>query len=176
MQSFSHTENESSSTDAKQHCSCCRLQFLLTSMAYNLTTAPARPNLGHMNRKTPFQFISRVLQSLWLPTIWLRHHPLRGVDSVRLQILKHKHRCAVPMTVSNQNCLWHPQTSALSHETVTHIQVLLYGKVPNHSMHLVLSLSTTWWGKERRSFYVITPMQYKPDARTQGTDIVISKW
>ena len=32
-------------------------------------------------------FISRVLQSLWLPAIWLRHHPLRGVDSVRLQIL-----------------------------------------------------------------------------------------
>ena len=32
-------------------------------------------------------FISRVLQSLWLPAIWLRHHLLRGVDSVRLQIL-----------------------------------------------------------------------------------------
>ena len=32
-------------------------------------------------------FISRVLQSLWLTSIWLRHHPLRGIDSVRLQIL-----------------------------------------------------------------------------------------
>ena len=41
--------------------------------------------------QTHFQFtihfISRVLQSLWLPAIWLRHHPLRGEDSVRLQIL-----------------------------------------------------------------------------------------
>jgi len=31
--------------------------------------------------------ISRVLQSLWIPAIWLYHHPHRGVDSVRLQIL-----------------------------------------------------------------------------------------
>jgi len=31
--------------------------------------------------------ISRVLQSLQIPAIWLRRHPLRGVDSVRLQIL-----------------------------------------------------------------------------------------
>ena len=31
--------------------------------------------------------ISRVLQSLQIPTIWLRHHPLRGVDSVHLQIV-----------------------------------------------------------------------------------------
>ena len=37
--------------------------------------------------RLPDHFISRVLQSLWLPAIWLRHHPLRGVDSVRLQIL-----------------------------------------------------------------------------------------
>ena len=35
----------------------------------------------------PVVFISRVLQSLWLPATWLRRHPLRGVDSVRLQIL-----------------------------------------------------------------------------------------
>ena len=34
-----------------------------------------------------FIHFARVLQSLWLPAIWLRHHSLRGVDSVRLQIL-----------------------------------------------------------------------------------------
>jgi len=32
-------------------------------------------------------FISRVLQSLWMPAIWLHHYPLREVGSVRLQIL-----------------------------------------------------------------------------------------
>ena len=31
--------------------------------------------------------ISRVLQSLLIPAIWLHRHPLRGVDSVHLQIL-----------------------------------------------------------------------------------------
>jgi len=31
--------------------------------------------------------ISRVLQSLWIPAIWLCHHPLHGEDSVCLQIL-----------------------------------------------------------------------------------------
>jgi len=31
--------------------------------------------------------ISRVLQSLYIPAIWLRRHPLCGVDSVHLQIL-----------------------------------------------------------------------------------------
>ena len=42
---------------------------------------------GNCRSGVTIHFILWVLQSLWLPAIWLRHHPLRRVDSVRLQIL-----------------------------------------------------------------------------------------
>ena len=47
-------------------------------------------NALHTSR---YLFISRVLQSLKIPAIQLRHDPLRGVDSVCLQILLKARTC-----------------------------------------------------------------------------------
>jgi len=84
-------------SDSKDYCDCeseciCAVGCVLLREQFCTVLSNMLSSLVNFSHATftihyAVHFISRVLQSLLNPAIWLHHRPLHGVVSVRLQIL-----------------------------------------------------------------------------------------